>query len=436
MEKGARRRTESGPSSVLINREDVTILLDTQAKTYQRITLGGGSMPGGAESASAAPLHAQGGALVKVTSTIQDTGERKQAFGRTARRLKTLTMTEAPANACAPGTTKMETDGWYIDWPGTATENSQSQSSSAAASPQCRDTFVYQQQGSGKLGYPIEYTSTTWAGNNPPVTMTMKVADLSFADLDAALFEIPEGYREFSAARPGEPAVAAPRGVRVAVAPVANQAPGAAAYLSSMLNSSGVPSTTVAAPTVDAARAAGAEFLLTVETSAPKKKGGMFGKLAKSVGGEESKADFTLVEVASGTQRVRDTVSLRAGGMGAGAGMMLAAGVAGGAASAAGSHTGSVVANTMTHTMANQMMHSAYTNPQAGRMDPALRQVAYMSAYSPRYAAAQGAGVMAAHAATSATSATQSGTQSQPPEGALASLLDKVAESVAQTLAR
>jgi hypothetical protein len=240
----------------------------------------------------------------------------------------------------------------------------QNQSSGASAAPGCRDTFVYQQQGSGKLGYPVEYSSTTWTGNSAPVTMTMKVTELSFAALDAGLFEIPEGYREFSASQPAEAAAAA-QAIRVAVAPVANQAPGASAYLSSMLNSSGVAATAIASPTIEAARAAGAEFLLTVETGAPRKKGGMFGKLAKSIGGEETKADYTLVEIASGAQRARNSVALRSGGMGAGAGMMLAAGVAGGAASAAGSPTGSAVANTMTHTVANQMMQSAYANPQA-----------------------------------------------------------------------
>jgi hypothetical protein len=117
MEKGVRRRTETGDSSVMLNREDATILLDTKAKTYRRILLADGSVAAGAENTAPAPLAAGGAAVVKVTVTVQDTGERKEAFGRTARRLKTMTITEAPAHACAPGMTKMETDGWYIDWP-------------------------------------------------------------------------------------------------------------------------------------------------------------------------------------------------------------------------------------------------------------------------------------------------------------------------------
>lgn len=435
MEKGARRRTESAPSSVMLNREDSTILLDTQAKTYQRIPVGGGSANPETETASPAPLAATSGALVKVSSTIEDTGERKQAFGRTARRLKTVTVTDAPANACSPGMVKMETDGWYIDWPSQASERTQNQNSSTSAAPNCRDTFVFEQRGSGKPGYPIEYFMKMWAGNDAPVTMSMKVNELSFDELDAALFEVPTDYREYSAAQPGAPATAAPRGVKVAVAPVTNQPPGASSYLSSMLNSSGIPATAISSPTVEAASAAGAEFLLTVdmETAGAKKKGGMFGKLAKSIGGEESKANYTLTQVSTGAQRARSSVAMRSGGMGAGAGMMLAAGVAGGAASAAGSHTGAVAANTITHTMTNQMAQSAYANPQAGRMDPALQQVAYMSAYSPRYAAAQGAGTLAAHAMTS-PSQTPGGNQ-PPPEGAMANLLDKVAEAVVQTLA-
>ena len=61
------------------------------------------------------PSTTQKGGVVTMTTTIKDTGERKQMFGYTARHLIITMETESSPDACSKTKTKMQTDGWYID---------------------------------------------------------------------------------------------------------------------------------------------------------------------------------------------------------------------------------------------------------------------------------------------------------------------------------
>ena len=53
--------------------------------------------------------------VVNITQTITDTGERKEMFGFTARRIKTSLVKTVSPDACDKDQ-KIETDGWYIDF--------------------------------------------------------------------------------------------------------------------------------------------------------------------------------------------------------------------------------------------------------------------------------------------------------------------------------
>src|SRR5215204_1015017 len=58
----------------------------------------------------------QSGGTVTSTVTTKDTGERKQMFGYTARHLIITMETASSPDACTKSNSKMETDGWYIDF--------------------------------------------------------------------------------------------------------------------------------------------------------------------------------------------------------------------------------------------------------------------------------------------------------------------------------
>jgi hypothetical protein len=67
----------------------------------------------------------------------------------------------------------------------------------------CVDEVRFKTVGTVKLGYPVMTTTRMkfntgedGAASIPESSSTQEVVDLSKATLDAALFEIPEGYRE------------------------------------------------------------------------------------------------------------------------------------------------------------------------------------------------------------------------------------------------
>ncbi|HEY8563478.1 MAG TPA: hypothetical protein VIL74_24075 [Pyrinomonadaceae bacterium] len=139
------------------------------------------------------------GGVITTTITTKDTGETKKMFGYTARHLIITTETEASADACTPmKKTKMVTDGWYIDaafaldcdygWSG---------GYSPRNSGGCRDKYDVKQIGTAKRGYPVIEKMTMFdESGKESFTMTNEVLELATATLDAALFDIPQGYRE------------------------------------------------------------------------------------------------------------------------------------------------------------------------------------------------------------------------------------------------
>jgi hypothetical protein len=145
---------------------------------------------------------ARRGGIVNYITTINDTGERKEMFGFTARHIKSTVVIESSPDACNPTKQRMETDGWYIDFTfGFDCDLGQSQMASRPPVPQggCRDRVVAKQIGSGRKGYPLNETTTMFGPNgNAMFTSTKEVIDLSREPLDAALFDVPAGYIEAS----------------------------------------------------------------------------------------------------------------------------------------------------------------------------------------------------------------------------------------------
>jgi hypothetical protein len=205
--KGARMRSEmgvTGTGMTNITQCDLrrNIMLNDQTRTYM-ITPLDASGDAGAAAAPGVPATAppqtekRRGGVVNVVNTIKDTGERKDMFGFTARRIKTSMVTETSPDACNPGSSRIETDGWYIDFeydfncPG---QKPVVHRPGVPGRPDCQDEIRTRTVGSAKLGYPVHVTTTMQQGDGTTTTMTQEVLEISRAPLDAALFDIPAGY--------------------------------------------------------------------------------------------------------------------------------------------------------------------------------------------------------------------------------------------------
>jgi hypothetical protein len=96
----------------------------------------------------------------------------------------------------------METDGWYIDFSfGLNCELGRQPLTGgpSARGGGCRDTVRFNQQGSGRTGYALVETTTSYGPDGRvSFTSTREVVALSREPLEVALFEVPAGYVETS----------------------------------------------------------------------------------------------------------------------------------------------------------------------------------------------------------------------------------------------
>jgi hypothetical protein len=203
--KGARQRTEGmGYTSIYQCDLKRMIQINDKTRSYLIMPVGGEDKSGGASPQRSVTNRRKGG-VVTYTTTVTDTGERKEMFGLTARHLKTKTVIEASEGACSPMNMEMEADGWYVDLPGglsCATDGGTPQF--PVEQGDCVDEVRYKTVGTTKPGYPIMTTTRmkfntgadSPAVNIPTSSSTQEVVDYSTARLDAALFEIPAGYKE------------------------------------------------------------------------------------------------------------------------------------------------------------------------------------------------------------------------------------------------
>lgn len=206
--KASRQRSEMMGSMVTIYQCDQSrsIMLNDRARTYL-INLvepdtSQEEQPSARTNRQPEPepnTETRKGGTVTYVSTITDTGERKKIFGFTARHLKTTMTKEASPDACDPKPMKIETDGWYIDFEyhlDCLTGRPQTAMTSRPEKPECEDRIRFRRVGSGRLGYPLNVTTTIYSEDGKTYSTSTEVVELSTATLEDALFEIPEGYTE------------------------------------------------------------------------------------------------------------------------------------------------------------------------------------------------------------------------------------------------
>lgn len=146
----------------------------------------------------AAEARSRRGGVVTFTTKLSDTGERQKMFGYEARRIKSSMSSEPGPGACMKERVNMETDGWYVDFPGiTACARPDTNTMRQPEGPECSDRYRWQHSGTGRLGFPVKLT-TTMRDRGETMTMTQETVELSTATLEASLFEIPANCKQVS----------------------------------------------------------------------------------------------------------------------------------------------------------------------------------------------------------------------------------------------
>ena len=138
------------------------------------------------------------GGTVNWTYTLTDTGERRQMFGLTARRLIIKQLAETSKDSCQ-GMSKMSMtdEGWYVFLiPETASCMIDLPRGKDRENTKCRDKVIMK----GSFKYPgmmLEGTSKMIDMlKNDEFISTVKTEELSKAPLEMSLFDIPAGYSE------------------------------------------------------------------------------------------------------------------------------------------------------------------------------------------------------------------------------------------------
>lgn len=148
----------------------------------------------------------QKGGVIYMYYNISDTGERKKMYGMTARHVWTTQKMKPSPDACAMKDSMIiKTDGWYIDLPQfncpvRYRPEKMNMQRDRTPQPDCRDRFVTRRSGKGKLGFPLQVTTTFIMGNQPAqqsnFETSLETLEFSAQKLDSMLFEIPPGYKE------------------------------------------------------------------------------------------------------------------------------------------------------------------------------------------------------------------------------------------------
>lgn len=203
--KGQRMRNEMGGDVgfTTIVQCDLkrTLTINEKTKSYlisstDSMNTAGAVGDGGPAVAAPPTQNEPRGGVVNIVNTITDTGERKEMFGFTARRIKTSMVKTASPDACDKNS-KIETDGWYIDFQYAFECPGQTQKYQAPAyrpQPGCKDDVRTKTIGTAKLGFPLLVTTTIYQPDGRTSAMTQEVLELSREPLSASLFDIPAGY--------------------------------------------------------------------------------------------------------------------------------------------------------------------------------------------------------------------------------------------------
>lgn len=155
------------------------------------------------------PVNYKG--MLMETTTVIDTGERREMFGFTARHIKTITISEASPQACDRTPLRQESDGWYIDLLyGTECSSDISGNinpsylvpggySSCDKFYEKRNyKFERKQIGTARFGFPVALSIRAYSNDGRSFTETKReVIAITKIDLDQSLFELPAGYARF-----------------------------------------------------------------------------------------------------------------------------------------------------------------------------------------------------------------------------------------------
>ncbi len=143
------------------------------------------------------PQDERAGAEVAMTTDAIDTGERRRVGSYVARRVKT-TVTVEPSPGANSRASTQKTDGWYIDLAGLGCSDAIGGAwflMSEVVSPGgARDRVHVKTLGTARRGYAIEETVRQTVAGDTAVTR-IELVEASEATLDAALFDLPPGYR-------------------------------------------------------------------------------------------------------------------------------------------------------------------------------------------------------------------------------------------------
>ena len=202
--KGKRQRSETNNGQMVMLqqcdlRRNIQIMPQVQAYIIQPYDDPSTSKAGTTSGNKTQPGAVQKGGVVTSVVTTKDTGERKQMFGFTARRIITTMEMNSSPEACSQVKTKMEIDGWYID--AAFAFECDSQRTYTPYRPQasggCQDRYETKQIGMAKKGFPVWEKTTMYGPDGAQsFSTTNEVLEFSHATLDQSLFEIPAGYRE------------------------------------------------------------------------------------------------------------------------------------------------------------------------------------------------------------------------------------------------
>src|SRR6266542_107172 len=206
MIKGARERSEThtgyGMDLVNLTQCDLkqTVQISDKTRKYIITPMDAGDSNANIQTGMADTSGpSRRGGVITYVMTSTDTGERKEMFGFQARHVKTSISIESSPDACNAMKQRMETDGWYIDFTfGLNCEVGRPQLMGAPpARGGCQDRVSYKRVGTGRTGYPLLETMTSYGPNGNVVSsITREVVELSREPLDAALFEAAAGYVE------------------------------------------------------------------------------------------------------------------------------------------------------------------------------------------------------------------------------------------------
>jgi len=275
--KGARERAvTSSPAgnTITLRQCDLkrTVTVNEQSQSYviaddarDEAAIKAAALMGGAPAAPA-------GQTITLSTTITDTGERKQLLGYAARHLKTTVQVESPASSCSLASQKYEIDGWYAD---VTKEQGLCQAflPPVRQADGCNDPIVEKRTGTAKSGYPLAETITLHNADASTTKIDVATAALPKQVLPKDQFDPPASFRQVKT-------LAELNHAPQVVQPAAEYAAAAAlASTSSSSNSSASPSAGSFPSAGSTVASMGSSQLMNMGAGGVAKKAGMFAQL-------------------------------------------------------------------------------------------------------------------------------------------------------------